>query len=61
VQCEKTLAAIGRREEEGRRIVRRIFAAHGELKGLESAEAMRRLDRDLAERIVTVQRALGGA
>jgi hypothetical protein len=60
IQCEKTLAATGHKEEEGRRIVRRIFTARGELEGLETQDLIRRLDRDLAERIVTVEKALAG-
>lgn len=38
VQCEKTLAALGWRPTEGRRIVRRIWTLVGELEGL-GAEA----------------------
>jgi hypothetical protein len=40
IQCDKTLAALGWEETEGRRIVRRIWAAVGELEGLGAAVAL---------------------
>jgi hypothetical protein len=54
IHCEKTLAALGRHEEEGRRIVRRIWAVRGELEGLEADDALRRLDTALSERMTTL-------
>ncbi len=59
VQCEKALVVLGRIEEEGRRIVRRIWTARAELAVIATSEALRGLDAALAERAATVEVALG--
>jgi hypothetical protein len=51
VQCEKTLIALGWRETEGRRIVRRIWATIGELEGLGAPAELRGLETVVAERV----------
>jgi hypothetical protein len=54
VQCEKTLAALGWRQTEGRRIVRLLTAALGELEGLGALVEVRDLEARLAERFASV-------
>ena len=49
VQCEKTLAALGWRETEGRRIVRRIWSHVGELEGLGARDALAHLETIIAD------------
>jgi hypothetical protein len=49
VQCEKTLDALGRRQAEGRRIVRRITAALGELEGLGAGDQARVIEARLGD------------
>jgi hypothetical protein len=48
VQCEKTLQALGRRQTEGRRILRRITAALGEIEGLGAGDEARAIEARLA-------------
>ena len=55
IQCEKTLAAIGWRATEGRRIVRCIWAHVGELEGLGAREAIATLEKLFAERAATLR------
>jgi hypothetical protein len=50
VQSEKTLAALGWRPTEGRRIVRRLAALTGELEGLGGIAEAREIERVLALR-----------
>ena len=47
VQCEKTLDSLGWRQTEGRRIVRRISAALGELEGLGARAELREVEARL--------------
>lgn len=54
VQCEKTLAALGWGQTEGRQIVRRITAALGELEGLGALAEAREIEARLAERFTSV-------
>ena len=54
VQCETTLEALGLAPTEGRRIVRRVTAALGELEGLGAAAAARELEARLADRLASV-------
>ena len=49
VQCEKILDALGRRQAEGRRIVRRITAALGELEGLGAGDQARVIEARLGD------------
>jgi hypothetical protein len=58
VQCEKTLDALGRRQEEGRRIARRIWGLRGELEAMGATGEMAALDGRYAERAETVRQAL---
>jgi hypothetical protein len=58
VQCEKTLDALGRRQEEGRRIVRRIWALRGELEAMGALGETDALDARYTERAETVKHAL---
>ena len=58
VQCEKTLAALGWCETEGRRIVRRIWSVVGELEGLGAATGLRDLEARIDERLESVRGAL---
>lgn len=60
VQCEKTLDTLGWRPPEGRRIVRRVTAALGELEGLGAHAAARDVEARLAERLASVTAALAG-
>src|SRR5262249_3615098 len=55
VQCEKTLAGLGWRQTEGRRIVRRLTAALGELEGLGAHAEARAIEARLAERFVSLR------
>jgi DinB superfamily len=55
IQCEKTLAALGWRPTEGRRIARHVAAAIGELEGLGALSDARRLEASLAERFASVK------
>jgi hypothetical protein len=55
IQCEKTLAALAWRPTEGRRIVRHVAAAIGELEGLGALTDARRLEASLAERFASVK------
>ena len=50
VQCEKTLAALGWRATEGRRIVRRLTALLGEVEGLSGRAEAREIESRLVER-----------
>ena len=54
IQCEKTLAALGWRPPEGRRIVRCITAALGEVEGLGAVTEARAIEARLAERFASV-------
>ena len=47
VQCEKTLDALGWRQTEGRRVVRRVTAALGELEGLGARAEVREIEARL--------------
>jgi hypothetical protein len=60
VQCEKTLDTLGWQPPEGRRIVRRVTAALGELEGLDAHAAAREIETRLAERLASVTSALAG-
>ena len=53
VQCEKTLAALGWRPTEGRRIVRRLAALVGEIEGLGGVAAARDIEQRLAVRVAS--------
>jgi len=50
VHCEKTLAALGWRATEGRRIVRRLAALLGEIEGLAGRAGAREIEGRLVER-----------
>ena len=50
VQCEKTLAILGWRATEGRRIVRRLTALLGEVEGLSGRDDAREIETRLVER-----------
>ena len=54
VQSEKTLAALGVRQTEGRRIVRRVAAAIAEIEGLGAIDEARTLESRLVERFASV-------
>jgi hypothetical protein len=54
IQCEKILDAIGYRQTEGRRIVRHISAAIGELEGLGASAEVRDVATRLVERYASV-------
>jgi hypothetical protein len=60
VQCDKTLAALGWGGTEGRRIVRRLTAALGELEGLGAATAARDIEARLMERFAGLSPAAAG-
>jgi hypothetical protein len=51
IQCEKALSDLGWRPTEGRRIVRRLCAALGELEGLGADDRARGIAAGLAERL----------
>lgn len=51
IQCDKTLAALGWRPTEGRRIVRRLAALVGEIEGLGGTAEAREIETRLAERL----------
>lgn len=57
IQCEKTLSALGWRETEGRRVVRRIWTTLGELEGLGALAEVRAVERLVSERLAS----MGGA
>ncbi len=54
IQCEKTLAALGWRPTEGRRIVRQVTATLGEVEGLGALTEARAIEARLAERFGSV-------
>ena len=54
IQCEKTLAALGWRMTEGRRIVRRLTALLGEVEGHGGHAEAREIGERLAERAASV-------
>lgn len=54
IQCEKTLAALGWRPTEGRRIVRPLAALVGEIEGLGAPDEAREIAHRLAERGASV-------
>ncbi|MGH7391084.1 MAG: DinB family protein [Candidatus Rokuibacteriota bacterium] len=54
VQCEKTLAALGWRATEGRRIVRRIWSLVGELEGLGELATTREIEARVVERVASI-------
>lgn len=60
VQCEKALAALGWGSTEGRRIVRHVTAALGELEGLGAHTAARDIEARLAERLASVAAVSAG-
>jgi hypothetical protein len=60
IQCEKTLSALGWRATEGRRIVRRIAAAIGEIEGLGALAAARDLEARLVARFASVMAPAAG-
>jgi len=53
IQCEKTLASLGWRPTEGRRIVRQLAALLGEIEGLGGITVVRDLEYRLAERLAS--------
>jgi hypothetical protein len=53
IQCEKTLAALGWRPTEGRRIARQLAALLGEIEGLGAVAETRDLEERLAERLAS--------
>lgn len=55
VQCEKTLAALGWQPTEGRRIVRLVAAAIGEIEGLGAVAEARELEARLAQRLASLE------
>ena len=54
VQCEKTLIALGWGQTEGRRIVRHVAAAIGEIEGLGALAEARKLEARLVERFASI-------
>jgi len=58
VQCDKTLAALGWPMPEGRRIVRQVTAALGELQALGAPADVRAIETSLVERFVSVSAAI---
>jgi hypothetical protein len=60
VQCEKTLAALGWPEMEGRRIVRQLTALLGEIEGLGGLAEAKGVEARLVERFASVTRGRGG-
>jgi len=61
VQCDKTLAALGWRIPEGRRIVRQVTAALGELEGLGAPAEVRAIEASLVERFASVSAAVNAS
>jgi hypothetical protein len=59
VQCEKTLDTLGWRPPEGRRIVRHLTGALGELEGLGAVAAVDEIASRLVERLASVRAAVG--
>ena len=57
IQCEKTLAALGWRMTEGRRIVRRLTGVLGEVEGYGGHAEAREIEQRLAERAASVTAA----
>ncbi|HEV8228044.1 MAG TPA: DinB family protein [Methylomirabilota bacterium] len=57
IQCEKTLAALGWRMTEGRRIVRRVTGTLGEVEGYGGHAEVREIEQRLAERAASVAAA----
>jgi hypothetical protein len=57
IQCEKTLAALGWRPTEGRRIARRLAALVGEIEGLAGFAEARDIENRLAERLASTTAA----
>jgi DinB family protein len=57
IQCEKTLAALGWRPTEGRRIARRLAALVGEIEGLGGLAEARDIENRLAERLASTTAA----
>ena len=57
IQCEKTLAALGWRMTEGRRIVRRLTGVLGEVEGYGGHAEAREIEQRLAERAASVTEA----
>lgn len=55
IQCEKTLAALGVAQTEGRRIARQVAAAIGEIEGLGAVTEARALESRLVERFASLQ------
>lgn len=54
IQCEKTLELLGARQSEARRIVRRIWAARGELEAIDDEATLRALEAAHAERAASL-------
>jgi hypothetical protein len=54
IQCDKTLVALGYRQTEGRRIVRQVAAAIGEIEGLGALAEARDLEARLVDRFASV-------
>ena len=54
VQCEKTLAMLGSQATEGRRIVRRLTALLGELRGLRAVTDAGAIEQRLVERAASL-------
>ena len=54
IQCDKTLVALGYRQTEGRRIVRQVAAAIGEIEGLAALAEARDLEARLVDRFASV-------
>lgn len=54
IQCEKILTALGHHQTEGRRIVRQVAAAIGEIEGLGASADARDLEARLVERFASV-------
>lgn len=53
IQCEKTLASLGWRQTEGRRIARQLAALVGEIEGLGAIAEARDIEQRLAERLTS--------
>ena len=58
VQCDKTLATLGWRLPEGRRIVRQVTAVLGELEGLGAQAEAHAIESSLLERFASVSAAV---